>query len=154
MGLPSREPDPGRFRVRRSVAMKLSGHKADSVYRRYRIVDESDLQEARFAVCRGDRGRGHAERDKGVKLGDHAHRAPSQRDQGVEGQGSGEVRVRGHGVERQRPGKAPRVPQSGIGGSPTMRAPGSVTISDFLATVRLWRCMPQLEGRPTGRHFA
>jgi integrase len=32
--------------VSQSVAMKLSGHKTASVYRRYRIVDESDIADA------------------------------------------------------------------------------------------------------------
>ena len=32
--------------VPRSVAMKLTGHKTENVYRRYAIVSESDLQEA------------------------------------------------------------------------------------------------------------
>jgi integrase len=36
--------------VPRSVAMKLSGHKTESVYRRYRIVDETDLREAMTRV--------------------------------------------------------------------------------------------------------
>ena len=30
--------------VTQAVAMKISGHKTDSVYRRYRIVDESDIE--------------------------------------------------------------------------------------------------------------
>ena len=32
--------------ISRSVAMKLTGHKTESVYRRYAIVSESDLMEA------------------------------------------------------------------------------------------------------------
>lgn len=32
--------------ISRSVAMKLTGHKTESVYRRYAIVSKSDLEEA------------------------------------------------------------------------------------------------------------
>jgi integrase len=49
-----------RAGVSRSVAMKLSGHKTESVYRRYRIVDETDLREALARVeahVAGDRAR-------------------------------------------------------------------------------------------------
>lgn len=35
-----------RAGVSRSVAMKITGHKTESIYRRYAIVSESDLQEA------------------------------------------------------------------------------------------------------------
>jgi hypothetical protein len=33
-------------KVTQAVAMKISGHKTDSVYRRYRIVDEADIEQA------------------------------------------------------------------------------------------------------------
>src|SRR5262249_39779814 len=32
--------------VTQSVAMRITGHKTDSVYRRYRIVDEADIERA------------------------------------------------------------------------------------------------------------
>ena len=32
--------------VTQAVAMKITGHKTDSVYRRYRIVDEGDIERA------------------------------------------------------------------------------------------------------------
>jgi integrase len=35
-----------RARISRSVAMKLTGHKTEAVYRRYAIVAENDLREA------------------------------------------------------------------------------------------------------------
>jgi integrase len=41
-----------RAGVSRSAAMKLTGHKTESVYRRYAIVAESDLQEAVAKVAR------------------------------------------------------------------------------------------------------
>ncbi|MGH7356225.1 MAG: hypothetical protein ACRELS_16815, partial [Candidatus Rokuibacteriota bacterium] len=46
--------------VSQAVAMKITGHKTPSVYRRYRIVDEADVREAltrtELAVA-GDRAR-------------------------------------------------------------------------------------------------
>ena len=43
-----------RAGVPRSVAMKLTGHKTESVYRRYAIVSESDLSEAVDRLERGE----------------------------------------------------------------------------------------------------
>jgi len=45
-----------RAGVSRSVAMKLTGHKTEAVYRRYAIVSESDMREgaAKLAILHGD----------------------------------------------------------------------------------------------------
>jgi integrase len=45
-----------RAGVSRSVAMKLTGHKTEAVYRRYAIVSESDMREgaAKLALLHGD----------------------------------------------------------------------------------------------------
>ena len=40
-----------RAGVPRSVATKITGHRSESVYRRYAIVSESDLQEAMQKVA-------------------------------------------------------------------------------------------------------
>jgi integrase len=49
-----------RAGVSRSVAMKLSGHKTESVYRRYAIVSESDLAEGVRKVAALSDSRGSA----------------------------------------------------------------------------------------------
>ncbi|HEY2996506.1 MAG TPA: site-specific integrase, partial [Methylomirabilota bacterium] len=36
--------------VDQAVAMKISGHKTDSVFRRYRVVDEQDIERALTAT--------------------------------------------------------------------------------------------------------
>jgi hypothetical protein len=43
--------------VPRSVAMKLTGHKTEAVYRRYAIVSESDLREAVAKLSRASDSR-------------------------------------------------------------------------------------------------
>lgn len=45
-----------RAGVPRSVAMKVSGHKTESIYRRYAIVNESDIQEATAKLLRAQNG--------------------------------------------------------------------------------------------------
>jgi len=65
-GLPGRIPhDFRRTAVRnleragvsRSVAMKLTGHKTEAVYRRYAIVSEQDLHEAAVKLATAEQGR-------------------------------------------------------------------------------------------------
>lgn len=45
-----------RAGVPRSVAMKISGHKTESIYRRYEIVNESDIQDATRRLLGHDLG--------------------------------------------------------------------------------------------------
>ena len=49
-----------RAGVPRSVAMKLTGHKTEAVYRRYAIVSKSDLEEGveKLAKLHGNRATG------------------------------------------------------------------------------------------------
>ena len=65
-GLPGRIPhDFRRTAVRnleragvsRSVAMKMTGHKTEAVYRRYAIVSEQDLREAAVKLATSEQGR-------------------------------------------------------------------------------------------------
>jgi hypothetical protein len=42
-----------RTGVPRSVAMKVTGHRTESVYRRYAIVSDTDLQDASRRIAAG-----------------------------------------------------------------------------------------------------
>lgn len=46
-----------RAGVSRSVAMKMTGHKTEALYRRYAIVSEQDLHEAAQKLARIDLGK-------------------------------------------------------------------------------------------------
>jgi hypothetical protein len=48
-----------RAGVPRSVAMKVSGHKTESIYRRYAIVNESDIRDATTKLLRAQNGHNH-----------------------------------------------------------------------------------------------
>ncbi len=37
-------------KVEQAVAMRITGHKTDSIYRRYRIIDEDDIEKALTAT--------------------------------------------------------------------------------------------------------
>jgi hypothetical protein len=75
-----------RGRVSRSVAMKLTGHKTEEVYRRYAIVSESDLQEGvrKAAAVRSRHNLRHSDApelrkngvDDGVRTRDHWSHSP------------------------------------------------------------------------------
>ena len=47
--------------VPRSIAMKITGHKTETVYRRYAIVNEADVAEGARAAGGLSRGRGRGE---------------------------------------------------------------------------------------------
>ena len=58
-----------RAGISRSVAMKLTGHKTEAIYRRYAIVAENDLREA-GAKLAASLGTGTATTSLGDNLGD------------------------------------------------------------------------------------
>jgi hypothetical protein len=62
-----------RAGVARSVAMKLTGHKTEAVYRRYAIVSEADLLEAVGKLSRLDKS-GTNTGTVDSKVGDRVHR--------------------------------------------------------------------------------
>jgi integrase len=57
-----------RARVPRSAAMKMVGHKTESVYRRYAIVDEASLREGaeRLAALHAEQDAGRAPRERRI----------------------------------------------------------------------------------------
>jgi len=57
-----------RAGVSRSVAMKLTGHKTEAVYRRYAIVSEADLHEAVSKLARLVHDAGTADASVGTRV--------------------------------------------------------------------------------------
>jgi integrase len=57
-----------RAGVARSVAMKITGHKTESVYRRYAIVSDTDLQEATLKLTGTISGTARPERLEAERL--------------------------------------------------------------------------------------
>jgi integrase len=61
-----------RAGIARSVAMKMVGHKTESIYRRYAIVSEGDLREAARKLAAIDQGSWNSDRAVGNQLVDSA----------------------------------------------------------------------------------
>ena len=70
-----------RAGVPRSVAMKLSGHKTESIYRRYAIVSEADLAEGVRKVAALQAGGESAARRVVSIAGSHSSRTSTERAQ-------------------------------------------------------------------------
>jgi integrase len=84
-----------RAGVSRSVAMKMVGHKTESIYRRYAIVSESDLREA---------ARKLAAVEQGARNGGH-HGADDQADRSAHGQNTFNLDVAGGPRRRSTDGR-------------------------------------------------
>ena len=66
-----------RAGVPRSVAMKLTGHKTESVYRRYAIVSERDLAEGVQKLAALAHATRRVARDTTAALTENSHKSPA-----------------------------------------------------------------------------